>query len=91
MLLATLWATGSPQPRYWSNSWVFSGMPSTQSTFASRDRQRWYARVPGDDREPPPARAAMMSSSAFHSFWPFASEVRRIVDDGPAIRPDSRL
>ena len=80
MLPATRWATGSPPPRCWSNSWVFSGMPSTPSSIVSRDRQRWYA-------ECLETIASRLRSGrydvifCFHSFWPFASEVRRIVDD----------
>ncbi len=47
---------------------------------ASRDRQRWYA-------ECLETIASRLGSGrydvilCFHSFWPFASEVRRIVDD----------
>ena len=57
---------------------------------AASDRQRWYAEcletIAGRLRS---GRYDVIF--CFHSFWPFASEVRRIVDDARPIRSDSRL
>jgi hypothetical protein len=80
MLPATRWAMGSPGPGCWWNSWVFLGHAVDTISIVSRDRQGWYS-------ECLRTIASRLGSArydvvfCFHSFWPFASEVRRIIDD----------